>query len=829
MSLRSLLRRFSSGERRLPALGLGLVLAAGIFAADRVPHAWPFLLLVLLLSSLLYIFFRSRPLGKVFAEIAFSFLIASCGFLLLSIENSIGQLETSELPQSREDLALVGRLDGPPWEARSYGATEQIRFLFLVRAQRRAHSAAWEETRCRVIVSAPLDDRLRLSGNENLALLARWRAPRGYANPGGFDYREYLKGRSFAGEVTVESPEDIFRLKGPLAGRWADPWSWVSGLRAAIFRNHEKLYPEKNVRAVASAILIGAREQVPPVIWKDFTSSGTVHVLVVSGLHVGFIAAAAFLLFSVLSGRGLSTALVSIGAVFIFALLSGGRPSVMRAAIMSAFVLFALPIQRTRVVLNTLAAAFCILLLFRASWLFDIGFQLSFTAVAGIGILTPRLEASFHARKWWENRARRYLTRLVLASLAAQLAITPLLAYYFFRISPVALIANLFIVPLAGAAVISGFAADLAGFLFPLLAGLIAPLAALFLKAMIAAAGYFAGVPWASLKVAPPGLFDIACFWTVLYLGSGLFAPGRGFVSGSLVLVCLVWINYHLWSGLFAAQRERLLVRFLDLGPAANAAVLHLPGPSTMLLDPVGKGRGKFSAAGEVIPPYLVRYAGRRIDWLLLRSEEPGEIRWAWDILDNFEIGTIIIPPVESPSILYTQFLEYGLSKGVHLRLASQGDTLKVGRTKFFYFRPEAWSGNGRLEKDPDRPPLIPLVEHEGRRVIFSGALSELDLQKILFARAGLKCDVLEWPQGLYGVVERETVSRLMSLFQPELVIMPSESGIENPETFSQPSDSWGSAARLLETAFCGAVSLSFERGGLKLGTERTESRNVKF
>ena len=332
MSLSGAIGGLDQGRPRLPALGFATLLAGGIFFAKLAPSLWYLQLLLVAASSVLFFLFRTRRQSVIFAELTFCFLVTASGFLLFTLQERFKQLKPSHLPTQGEDLVLVGTLVGVPWETRGYAAAPLLHFPFQVEAYREADSDQWVKAHCRIMVSVPGGRDLELSGNERLAMIALLRQPRGYANPGGFDRRNFLAGRGIAAEAFIESPEEIAKLESSVSGsaRLFDPLYWANGLRARLFGFHREFYHEKGVQEVASAMLIGAREQVPYPLREDFALSGTIHVLVVSGLHVGFIAGAAYLLFSLLFGRGLATSLISVFVVLLFALISGGRPSVMR-------------------------------------------------------------------------------------------------------------------------------------------------------------------------------------------------------------------------------------------------------------------------------------------------------------------------------------------------------------------------------------------------------------------------------------------------------------------------------------------------------------------
>jgi len=810
----------SAGGNRLPALSLAALIALGIYSAYLCAWLWLVPSSLLAASLILYLCFKSARFKNLLFQLSVFSLVVLSGFFLFRLHEQQRRHVLSRKPLAERHVGLFGHLLGPPWKTGAYGLGDRLHFQFQVKAQREIDGSAWEQADYRIIVTVADSQSVKFYGNESLAFPALLQRVSGYANPGGFDWREYLAANSIVAEAVVESPGDVERVPGSKSvfSLLFDPGRLALEFRSRLYGLHQKLYQAGGVREVASAILIGARQQVPRILRDDFASSGTIHVLVVSGLHVGYIATVVYLLFSLILGRGWATSLVSLGAVFLFALTSGARPSVLRASIMCAFVLLALPIQRRRVVLNSLAAAFVILLLFRPEWLFDVGFQLSFAAVGGIGLLVPVLEERLQGRNWWRNPLKRWLARLVLASIAAQLAITPLVAYYFFRITPVAFIANLFMVPLAGLAVITGFIADLAGFVWLPLAKIAAAPAALILKIMIALARFFAGLPAASLEIAAPRVLDILFFWLALYMGWQILSNRKR--AGRLVLVCLLWANFHLWAQFVEDRKDEFLVRFLDLG-RAQTPVLHFPGGVTILADPAGRMAYRSGAARNVITPYLLKHSGKKIDWLLLRGKGDSRYSWAWGLLNRLEVKGIIMTRPNHPSRFFGRFLSLCSSRGVPVRLATVADTLHLGKAELFFISVSGAASDNAELAGKTGSGLIPAVEHHGRRLLLAGTLSRAELVEFNSQMGKLRADVLEWPVSLTARGSLDIARRFNEVVRSEYLIQPVKNAYEELDRCFTDSSAKSEKSRTLVTSRLGAVSIRSKKGLFRLNTER--------
>src|SRR6185295_4104119 len=190
---------------------------------------------------------------------------------------------------------------------------------------------------------------------------------------------------------------------------------------------------------------------VDPDTAEAFRVAGTYHVLALSGAQVALVAAVLLVALRAAGVGPLGQALVLTPAMAFYAALVGEGVSIVRAAAMAALVVWGKTLDAEVDLANVLGTAAAVLLLGQPSLVHDVAFQLTFVATLGILALTPALEARLPSRPRW-------LFRLAAASLAAQIALTPLLAARFHRLAPAALLLNLLAVPLSSAVLLSGAA-----------------------------------------------------------------------------------------------------------------------------------------------------------------------------------------------------------------------------------------------------------------------------------------------------------------------------------------------------------------------------------
>lgn len=206
--------------------------------------------------------------------------------------------------------------------------------------------------------------------------------------------------------------------------------------------------PDSNTYSIASAILLGLRNNINQELNNAYIHTGTIHILAVSGLHVGAIYFALLFLLSFLPKQkwtNLLKVLALLTILWLYALLTGLSPSVVRATIMFSFIAVGEALNRKPNLFNSLAAAALFTLAIDANAIFSIGFQLSYLAVAGIGLLYSPLVQLLSPKTWLFSN----IWKLLCVSFVAQVATAPLAIYYFHQFPNYFLVSNLFIVPLA--------------------------------------------------------------------------------------------------------------------------------------------------------------------------------------------------------------------------------------------------------------------------------------------------------------------------------------------------------------------------------------------
>jgi len=286
--------------------------------------------------------------------------------------------------------------------------------------------------------------RSTLKIGQHLALASEIKIIPSNLNPYQFDYGNYMRNLGVTHQVRLKK-ENLVLLSSPSKSIK----SYAGKLRAKIISGLKQQDFEKDELAVIQSLLLGQRQELSKELQQNYAEAGIIHILAVSGLHVGIIL---WLLNWCLKlfdrytyGRFLKI-IILLFCLWGFALLAGLSPSVVRAVSMFSFVAIGLQLKKRTSVLNTLFASLFILLLVNPFYLFQVGFQLSYLAVFSIVILQPTLSKLYTPR----NKISGNLWKLTTVSLAAQIGVLPLSLYYFHQFPGLFLLSNIIVLPFMG-------------------------------------------------------------------------------------------------------------------------------------------------------------------------------------------------------------------------------------------------------------------------------------------------------------------------------------------------------------------------------------------
>jgi competence protein ComEC len=250
-------------------------------------------------------------------------------------------------------------------------------------------------------------------------------------------------------------------------------------------------------------MLLGDASGISAFIFQDMVRTGTVHVLVVSGTNVGLVVFVCHILLKLLRIPRRPRFFFLFPAIVLYCLITGASPPVIRAGIMASVFVSAYLFQREADIINSCCLAVLAMLAWDPRQLFDVSFQLSFASVLAIILLFPRLKKLFRADAI-KQKFLGYICDSCLVSASAWLGTGFLLAWYFQMVSPVSILANLFIVPLAGLITLSGACLVISSWLAPCITRFCAISCDHAVFLMVLLNSWFANLPWAYFSWKQP-------------------------------------------------------------------------------------------------------------------------------------------------------------------------------------------------------------------------------------------------------------------------------------------------------------------------------------
>ncbi|MHB8151957.1 MAG: DNA internalization-related competence protein ComEC/Rec2 [Vulcanimicrobiaceae bacterium] len=544
--------------------------------------------------------------------------------------------------------------------------------------------------------------------------------------------------------------------------------------------------------ALLAGELWGERSDLPPELRAEFQTTGTVHVLVTAGLHVGVMAALALALFGVL---GLPRAWAcALGALLVWSYVafSGAHLPSVRAATMLSFALAARACGRNALSWNALAAAAIVLVLARPSSIASASFALSFSCVGAIFALLPLLEPMLEHRL---PRVPHRLREAFALTLATQLGTWPLSAAIFLQFSSYALLANLAVVPLVGTTMLLGGAQLLLSPL-PLFAQLAANVNAWLLAWMLAAVHLLAMLPGARLPMTPAPAWCIAAYDLALLGGTWLWSRG----TRSLALALLLCT-----SALVLApprtQNTTLRVTALDVGQG-DGFVVQSPRGHVLLIDAGTPAMGRL-----VVLPFLLRHGIHAVDAIMSSHPHAGHAGGAIAVLQSLRVGALIDAGVSPPNATYEAVLAAAAAAHVpilHVRTGAiwrSDDGLSL--RSLAPTRP--WVAG--TPRDMDENSLILRLRYGCFTMLFTGDAGDVQEARLLAAGAPLRAQVLK--VGHHGSAYASSPAFLAAV-QPRIAVI----SVGRYNRFGLPTARALAAlrragARILRTDHDGAVSLA--------------------
>jgi competence protein ComEC len=601
-----------------------------------------------------------------------------------------------------DPLTVEGLISAPP---RFFPDKTQL----IVASQRLRTQDAVIPVNGNILLNVVTDEPYRYG--QLIRFKARLKLPHNFHNPGGFDYERALRFRGILVHGFINNPSHIIVLR--------EGQGHPLRMRIEAFRNDLKTliqaYATSPAGDIIQALILGDQKDIPKEIRDRFNRTGTAHIIAISGFHVGIIAFFSILLVRTIMKTSpylllrFNIVKVSLALSFIpiavFTLIAGMGISVVRAAIMAMAFLVAVLLGKNRDLYNTLALAGLVILVVYPPSLFEISFQLSFSAVAAILFITPKLTALIpkpaHEGKSkvdiFMRRRLHDIALFMIVSVSATLGTLPLVVFYFNRVSLITLPANLVVVPILGILTLPVCVGIIAAAPFSTtLAVWLIKLSAFLADIALSVLAYFASISWASFYVVTPDRSEIIACYLLLWISFTLLdrrtkrrhdSPSGGktffrrewMLGGALAGLIVFLFGYALQGRLAEMQSRDLRVTAIDVGQG-SATFARFPGGKTMLVDGGGFFNDDFDIGRSVVAPFLWNQKVHRIDIVVVTHVHPDHLNGLRFVVANFDVGEVWSSGHESNDESFLDFKKIVSERSIPWRFVSAASPpLSVG------------------------------------------------------------------------------------------------------------------------------------------------------
>ncbi|MGA3286724.1 MAG: DNA internalization-related competence protein ComEC/Rec2 [Bacteroidota bacterium] len=756
--------------KRRPALRFVLLFATGILLSEWVslPSIWLLSLSIVLVLLSAILFWLKKQ--QFVAVISLHCSVVLLGFLLQTLQHL--DFKSRELEPSIDDesVTLFGTIDSEP-------IRRDRRMSCVVRTDSvfRVHSI--EQDSRRVMVMFRLDKGEIFPENMEFGKKIKLRGslePFPFQrNPGEFDYGKYLALNDIQGvilvkglcELRVNEHKDDNSLK-----------AWTYSVQRSLYHIIDSLHSPQHA-GFLKGIIFGYCADIQPDVKQSFLDTGTIHILAVSGSNVAFVAFIFFSLFGFfrLSRRAIGGA--AIAGLIVYMLLTGSSPSVVRATIMAIVILCGTLFEHKADIYNSISVAAMILLLWNTNTLFDVGFQLSFSAVISIVYFYPRLELLIKKipERFEEIKFVDGVLKLFAVSLAAQLGTIPFTAYYFNRVSFISLIANIPVVPISGLNTFIGSAEVMFYFISPWIAKLYAASNDFLIWFLLGFVKHAASVSFAYIETWHVSSVLAIGYYVAVF---GVFNAHRVRVRAWILILLLVVGNVILFSDLWTRAHTKLTVTMIDVGQG-DAILMECPNGKRILVD-AGPWSMRFNAGERTVVPFVKRQGNIRVDYLLITHSHSDHIGGARSILQSIRVDTLVINYFDSDNRQVREILQVAQEKNVGLKTMYAGDQIPIDPNVRMYVLYPQW--NRIAEKNLNNTSIVLKVIFGNASMLLVGdAEAEAEHKLILRYKELLSSGVLK--VGHHGGLS-STSEEFLNIVHPQKALI----SVGNHNKFRLPS-----------------------------------------
>ena len=539
--------------------------------------------------------------------------------------------------------------------------------------------------------------------------------PKSRSNYRGFDYKEYSKSQGIIGNINLNDVQLISRNHS---------------LFNKLFLNIKNLIQsnfDQNVSNVMLGILLGYTDEINEDIQEGFSESNILHILAVSGMHVGYLILFCTFIFEKIIGKRNSNLLCILILIFYIKLV-GYSPSVVRAVIMALMLLFSRLIYRKNDVWTSLSLSLLSLLVSNPFCIKSISLIFSYTATVGIMIYLKHFSIK---------------NKIIGVTVSVTIFILPITAMYLNRIPILSLIINLCSGLIVGPIFILLLIFILFGFTF------IKYILKVLVQFLINMAKIGSRIPFNMIYVKMPNYFDLILYYAFIFFTIFLFyiykskrkqnktfnkriknlislmkfryMQNKNRVISVILIVVFVFFTMHLFP-------KDLKIYFIDVGQG-DSCLIVTPNNKKILID--GGGSESYDVGKNVLIPYLLARKIKKIDYIIVSHFDTDHISGLLTVMKELKVDKVIISMQGSNSENYKKFVNIVKERNIKVVVVGKGDRLKIENDIYFDF---LWPNNSDLvtENVLNNNSIVCKMNYRNFSMLFTGDIEEIAEKQIL-------------------------------------------------------------------------------------------------
>ncbi|MBD3109983.1 DNA internalization-related competence protein ComEC/Rec2 [Bacillus sp. AGMB 02131] len=555
--------------------------------------------------------------------------------------------------------------------------------------------------------------------------------PSAARNENSFDYRLYLHNLHvhWLLKSTHNPHETCIHTKLSLSER-------IKTFRLNGLLHLDQRFPEE-AKAFAAALLFGESGWIDDDTYDAYKKLSLVHILAISGMHVGIISGAFFYLGIRLGMTREMTKIALIALLPVYCLIAGGAPSVVRACLMVMLVLLLSLCKRKLSPVIIVCIVFMLLLLYNPLYLFHVGFQLSF-------FITFALLMSVKLLQYFQT------SNIIIQSLAVtilcQLCSMPFILFYFYEFSLWGFMLNVIYIP------IYTFILMPLTFVVFFLSVIQAPFSSSLISALEFAFTFVnkiavsvSNLPLTSVSLGKPSFWFFLLLIALTIANFSFFEQGQRKKSMLALIACVLALVLFYHQEYFSFKGE---IVFIDVGQGDSILIKLQYGRGTYLIDTGGvmhfereewqERKSMYDPGEKIVVPYLKSIGITSIDKLIITHDDADHMGGGLAVLQHLAVKEIVIAETLKEEFIETDFIAYARHNKIPVTAMKAGDGWKIGDSRFFILHPH------EKMSDSNENSLVLLAEINGLKWLFTGDIGEEGELTLMKQYPNLKADVLK-------------------------------------------------------------------------------------